>query len=97
MGARNRSASVITETDEKLIAGAALIGLNGQPRQRIQHAGKQRGANALYPNANTGFWRMLCTVASLNGHGRSRTAFGKGSAKPEVTPVDSLFAASALI
>src|SRR5438874_3401586 len=71
VGARKRSAFVITETDERLIASAAMIGLNSQPIRGYSTPAANGIANALYPNANSRFWRMLCTVASLKRRART--------------------------
>ena len=77
MGTRNCSAFVITETDERRIASAAIIGLDRQPVRGYSTPADNGIANALYP---------------------TRTARKRSdAADTEVTPVDSLFAASALI
>jgi hypothetical protein len=52
MGARNLSAFVITETDEKVIATVAIIGLNSQPVRGYSTPADNGIANALYRNAN---------------------------------------------
>ena len=62
--ARRRSALAITETELRLMAAAAIIGLSSSPKHGIEHAGRDRHAQRV---VDEGEEQVLADVA----HGRA--------------------------
>ena len=65
----------ITETELKVIAALAMIGLSSKPEERVEHAGGNRNSHGVVERTRkTRFWRMLRMVARLRVRARDDAA-----------------------